>query len=143
MPLLSWEQSSFFHSLGSCLLPQNSRVGLNNQNVLFNTFLTIEWYLCDKFTKSDHNFKFSYQSFLKTLFTTHGIFMSQEISVQCTSYHLSCFKLFFFPEQPHDLSSPRLIGSDIVTKKLNSDIQKVTYTFVLNDCCISYEGFNY
>ena len=56
--------------------------------------------------------------------------------------HFSCFK-FFFPKQLHDLSSPRLIGSDIVTKKLNLDIQSVRYAFVLNDCCISDEGFNY
>ena len=41
---------------------------------------------------------------------------------------------FFFPEQFYDLSSPRLIGSHIVTKKLNFDIQKVGYVFVLNDC---------
>ena len=49
----------------------------------------------------------------------------------------------FFPKQLHNLSSPRLIGFDIVTKKLNFDIQSVMYAFVLNDCCIPHEGFNY
>ena len=41
MILLSWEQSSFIHSLGSSLLFKTLRVCLNNQNVLFNTFLTM------------------------------------------------------------------------------------------------------
>ena len=49
----------------------------------------------------------------------------------------------FLPEQLQDLSSPRLIGSDTVTKKLNFDIQRVMYAFVVNDCCIPHEGFNY
>ena len=35
------------------------------------------------------------------------------------------------------------MGSDIVTKKLNFYIQNVMYAFVLNDCCIPHEGFNY
>ena len=71
--------------------------------------------------------------------------MSQKISVQCTDYHFSCFKVFLFPKQLHNLSSPRLIGFDIVTKRLNFDIQSVMYAFVLNlnDCCIPHEGFNY
>ena len=107
--------------------------------MLFNIFLTIfEWYLCDKYAKGKHNFKLSYQTFLKTRFTAYGIFMSQNVSVQCFSYHFSCFKLLFFSKQLHDLSSPRLI----VTKKLNFDIQDVMYTFVLSDCCIPHEGFN-
>ena len=62
----------------------------------------------------------------------------------------SCLKKYqfnalavIFPKQLHDLFSPRLIGSDIVTKKLNFDIQNVMYAFVLNDCCILHEGFNY
>ena len=50
----------------------------------------------------------------------------------------------FFPKQLHiNLSSPRLIGFDIVTKKLNFDIQSVMYAFVLDDCCIPHEGSNY
>ena len=49
----------------------------------------------------------------------------------------------FFPKQLQDLSSPRFIGSDIVTKKLNFDIQSVMYAFVFNDCCIPDESFNY
>ena len=62
--------------------------------------------------------------------------MSQKVSVQCSSYHFSCVKFFYF-KQLHDLSSPRLIGFGIVTKKLNFDIQRVMlYAFVLNDCCI-------
>ena len=70
--------------------------------------------------------------------------MSQKISVQCSSYHFSCFKLFFYPKQLHiNLSSPRFIGFDIVTKKLNFDIQSVMYAFVLDDCCIPHKGFNY
>ena len=68
--------------------------------------------------------------------------MFQEIPVQCSSYHFSCFN--FFPKQLDDLSIPRLIGSDIVTKNLNFDIQKVNmYAFVFNDCCIPHEDFNY
>ena len=51
--------------------------------------------------------------------------------------------LSFFPKQLHDLSSPRLVGSDIVTKKLNFEYQSVMYAFVLIDCCIPHEGFNY
>ena len=66
--------------------------------------------------------------------------MPQKLSVQCSSYHFSCFK-FLFSRQLHDLSSPRLTGSDIVTKKLNFDIQNIA--FVLNDCCIAHEDFNY
>ena len=50
---------------------------------------------------------------------------------------------FVFPKQLHDLSNPRLMGSDTVTKKLNFDIQSVMYAFVLNDCCIPHKGFNY
>ena len=72
--------------------------------------------------------------------------MSQKIPVQCSRYHFSCFKLLFFPKQLHiNLSSPRLTGFDIVTKKLNFDIQSVTYASVLDDCCIHvpHEGFNY
>ena len=72
--------------------------------------------------------------------------MSQKIPVQCSSYHFSCFKLLFFPKRLHiNLSSPRLIGFDIVTKKLNFDIQSVMYASVLDDCCIHvpHEGFNY
>ena len=82
--------------------------------------------------------------------------MSPKISVQCSSYHFSCFKLlFFFQKKLHNLSSPRLIGFGIVTKKLNFDIQSVMYAFcstiaaylmyafVLNDCCTPHEGFNY
>ena len=44
----------------------------------------------------------------------------------------------FFPKQLHiNLSTPRLIGlDDIVTKKLNFDIQSVIYASVLDDCCI-------
>ena len=69
--------------------------------------------------------------------------MSQKTSVQCSSYHFSCFKLFF-PKQLHiNLSSPRLIGFDIVTKKLNFDIQSVMNAFVLDDCYIPHERFNY
>ena len=69
--------------------------------------------------------------------------MSQKISVQCSSYDF-CFKLFSFSKQLHiNLSSPRLIGFDTVTKKLNFDIQSVMYAFVLDDCCIPHEGFNY
>ena len=52
----------------------------------------------------------------------------------------------FFPKQLHiNLSSPRLIGFDIVTKKLNFDIQSVMYASVLDDCCIHvpHEDFNY
>ena len=41
-----------------------------------------------------------------------------------------------------NLSSPRLIGFDVVTKKLNFDIQSVICAVVLDDCCISHEGFN-
>ena len=48
-----------------------------------------------------------------------------------------------FLKQLHNLSRPRLIGFDIVTKKLNFDIQSVMYAFVLNDCCIPHEVFNY
>ena len=72
--------------------------------------------------------------------------MSQKIPVQCSSYHFSCFKLLFFSKQLHtNLSSPRLIGFDIVTKELNFDIQSVMYASVLDDCCIHvpHEGFNY
>ena len=70
--------------------------------------------------------------------------MCQKISVQCSSCHFSCFKLLLFQKQFHNhLSSPRLIGFDIVTKKLNFDIKSVMYAFVLNDCCIPHEGFNY
>ena len=72
--------------------------------------------------------------------------MSKKIPVQRSSYHFSCFKLFFFPKQLRiNLSSPRLIGFDIVTKKLNFDIQSVMYASVLDDCCIHvpHEGFNY
>ena len=49
----------------------------------------------------------------------------------------------YFPEQLYDLSSPRLIGTDTVTPKLNFRIQKVLYAFVINDCCIPHEGLNY
>ena len=49
----------------------------------------------------------------------------------------------FFPKQFHNLSSLRLIGSDIVTKKLTFDIQSVMYGFVHKDCCISHKGFKY
>ena len=50
----------------------------------------------------------------------------------------------FFPKQLHiNLSSSKLIDFDIVTKKLNFDIQSVMYAFVLDDCCIPHEGFNY
>ena len=70
--------------------------------------------------------------------------MSQKISVQCSSYDFYCFKKFFFPKQLHiNISSPRLIGFDIVTKKLNFDIESVMYAFVLDDCCILHEDFNY
>ena len=70
--------------------------------------------------------------------------MSQRISVQCSCYDFYCFKLFLFPKQLHiNLSSPRLIDFDIVTKKLNFDIQSVMYAIVLDDCCIPHEGFNY
>ena len=70
--------------------------------------------------------------------------MFQKISVQCSSYHFPCFELFFFPKQLHiDPFSPRLIGFDIVTKKLDFDIQSVMYAFVLDDCCIPHERFNY
>ena len=70
--------------------------------------------------------------------------MSQKISVQCSSYHFSSFKfLCFFPKQFHNLSNPRLIGFDIVTKKSNFDVQSSMYAFVVNDCCIPHEGFNY
>ena len=72
--------------------------------------------------------------------------MSQKIPVQCSSCHFSRFELLFFPEQLHiNLSSPRLIGFDIVTKKLNFDIQSVMYASALYDCCIHvpHEGFNY
>ena len=103
------------------------------------TSVNIEWYLCDKYAKRKHNFKLSYETFLKTQFTAHGIFMSQKVSVQCSSYHFSGSS--FFPKQLYDLSSPRLIGPDIVTKKLNFNIQNVMYAFVLNDCCISYKVF--
>ena len=50
---------------------------------------------------------------------------------------------FFVPKQLQNLSSPRLIGFDIVTKKRNFGIQSVMYAFVLNDCCIPHESFNY
>ena len=47
----------------------------------------------------------------------------------------------FFPEQLQNLSSPRLIGFDIiVTKKLNFGIRNVMYALVLDDCCIPHEG---
>ena len=52
----------------------------------------------------------------------------------------------FFPKQLHiNLSSLRLMDFDIVTKKLNFDIQSVMYASVLDDCCIHIprEGFNY
>ena len=65
--------------------------------------------------------------------------MSQKIPVQCSSYHFlvsSCF----FPKQLHNLFIPRLIGFDIVTKKLNFDMHSVMYAFVLNDCCIPHKG---
>ena len=40
------------------------KVCLDNENVLFNTFLTIfEWCLYDKHAKSNHNFTFSCQTF--------------------------------------------------------------------------------
>ena len=36
----------------------------NNQNVLFSTFLALfEWCLCDKYTKSNRDIKFSCQTF--------------------------------------------------------------------------------
>ena len=72
--------------------------------------------------------------------------MSKKIPVQCSSYHLSCFELLFFPKQLHvNISSPRLMDFDIVTKKLNFDIHSVMYASVLDDCCIHVpcEGFNY
>ena len=72
--------------------------------------------------------------------------MSQKIPVQCSSCHFSCLELLFFPKQLHiNLSSPGLIGFDIVTKKLNFDIQSVMYASALDDCCIHvpHEGFNY
>ena len=72
--------------------------------------------------------------------------MSQKIPVQCSSYHFSCLKLLVFPKQLHiTLSSPRLMDFDIVTKKLNFDIQSVMFASVLDDCCIHvhHEGFNY
>ena len=117
------------------------RVCLKNQDVLFNAFLTIfYWYLCDKYTKSKHNFKFSYmyQIFLKTRFTAHRIFMSQKESVQCSSYHFSCFKFF---SKTYSRSIQPQTHRLIVTKKLNFDIQNVMYAFVLNDCYIPHQGF--
>ena len=69
--------------------------------------------------------------------------MSQKISVQCSSYHFIVSSRFFPKQLYINLSSPRLIGFDIVTKKLNFDIQSVMYAFVLDDCCIPHEGFNY
>ena len=71
--------------------------------------------------------------------------MSQKIPVQCSSYHFSCFKLLFFSKQLHiNLSSPRLIGFDTVTKKLF----KVLYmllclTIAAYMYTVPYEGFNY
>ena len=39
-------------------------IGLNNQNVLFNTVLkTFEWYLCSKYEESNCNSKFSCQTY--------------------------------------------------------------------------------
>ena len=61
MPLVSWKQSSLFIALGNVFCLKSLRACLNNQKVLSNTFLTIfEWYLCDKYAKSNHNFNPSF-----------------------------------------------------------------------------------
>ena len=41
---------------------------------------------------------------------------------------------------PSITAANRFIGFDIVTKKLNVDIQSVMYAFMLSDCCITHEG---
>ena len=95
------------------------RACLNNQNVLFYIFLKIfEWYLCNKYRKSNHNFKSSYQTFLDRLLMVLGPihtiqymepkiiskqrkylsprFHSMAPSIECT-FHLVLIFIFGFP----------------------------------------------
>ena len=72
--------------------------------------------------------------------------MSQKYQFNALAIIFLVSSCCFFPKQLHiTLSSLRLMDFDIVTKKLNFDIQSVMYASVLDDCCIHvpHEGFNY
>ena len=67
------------------------KVCLNNQNVLFNTFLTIfDWYLCDKYLKSNPNLKLSCHFLVSNIFRQTSL--CQSIEKSCISNQTSSRK---------------------------------------------------